>query len=116
MKYLASVAVTIGIVSFGGSTLAAQRGQVTLPVAPSEIQNQRTNIVLRLSPSGLPSINDQQVAWERLPDEVKAIFEHRPDKVLLVQRLRSTRDEDLRKVLTIAKKYGVRVYKLPARG
>lgn len=94
-------------------TASSQQGPV-VPLAPKELQNRPTNIVLRLSENATPAINHQSVEWSRLGVELHAIFGLRPEKVLFI--VISPRDNvnDIRRVVAIAKKQGVQVFALPS--
>jgi biopolymer transport protein ExbD len=94
-------------------TASTQQGPV-VPLAPKELQNRPTNIVLRLSENGTPAINNQTVEWSRLGTELHAIFGLRQEKVLFIVTSPRDKVNDIRLVVAIAKKQGVRVFALPS--
>jgi biopolymer transport protein ExbD len=89
---------------------AAAEQPPLVPPAPAAFQHRASNIVVRLSDSGVPSINDQMIPWARLASELKAIFLRRPEKVLFLQTAPQNRVEDVRRLVSMAKKQGVSVY------
>jgi len=97
-----------------GSTATAQEAP-TLPMAPKELQNRPTNIILRLAKDGTPAINNQTVEWARLGVELQAIFGRRPEKILFMTTSASESVQDVRRVVAIAKKQGVQVFALPGK-
>ena len=113
----AGIAIVLGTLAslLGLDPATGQQGAL-VPPAPTELLNRRTNIVLRLSDAGSPSINDQPVAWKRLNAELGAIFEQRPEKILFIATHAENRVEDIRRVLAVAKKHGIKVYALLGRG
>ena len=107
---LASMILILGAVV--GSTTAAQQAP-TLPMAPKELQNRPTNIILRLAKDGTPAINNQTVEWARLGVELQAIFGRRPEKILFMTTSAGDKVQDVRRVVALAKKQGVQVFALP---
>jgi biopolymer transport protein ExbD len=68
-----------------------------------------TQIILTFSAKQEPVINGQLVPWQQLDQQVRAIYDLRPRKVLIV-KADSTKDRDaLARVLRIAKRRGVTV-------
>ena len=113
MKPRTSVALfsCLGLLVGVGPTAAQQVPR--LPAAPKPLQDRPTNIVLRLSEGGTPSINSQPVEWTRLNAELGAIYDKRPEKVLFVELTPRTRTEHIRRVVALAKRHGIRVYGYP---
>ncbi len=106
-----SAALCAFLLAVGYAEAAAQQVPI-VPPAPAEFQNRHNNIVVRLSETGTPSINDQPVPWDRLETELKAIFGQRPEKVLFIETAPTNRIEDVRRVLAAARKQGIRLYAL----
>lgn len=114
-RTLASVVFVLNMACLvtGASSAVAQSAPI-VPPAPVELQNRATNIVVRLSSEGIPSINNQTVPWERLASELKAIFAQRPEKILFIQTTQQNRIEDIRRIMAVAKKHGIVLYALLA--
>jgi biopolymer transport protein ExbD len=107
-------ALPLLILATGLGGTASARQDPVLPLAPKELRNRPTNIVLRLSENGTPAINHQTVEWSRLGVELQAIYGRRPEKLLFM--VTSPRDKvtDIRRVVAIARRHGVQVFALPS--
>ena len=107
------VVLVLGVLgsAAGAGPILAQQG-VVVPPAPKELQNRPTNIVLRLSDDGAPSINNQRIEWARLNAELSAIFDRRPEKILFIETTPRNRAADVRRVVAVARKRGIKVYAL----
>ena len=103
------LAAVLGVNPIAGFTQQAP----LLPPAPKELANRPTNIVLWLAKDGTPTINNQSITWARLPAELHAIFGQRPEKILFMKTSAQDRAADVRHVVAIARKQGVRVFGLP---
>ncbi|NOT06811.1 MAG: hypothetical protein HOP28_01260 [Gemmatimonadales bacterium] len=87
-----------------------------LAIAPRELQGRPTNIVLRLSESGVLSINHQVVPWAQLKAQLKAIYSERPEKILFLETNPKNKVEEVRRAVEVAKGEGLKVYALLAAG
>ena len=107
------VAILILVLGAAAGGTAAAQQVPTLPMAPKELQDRPTNIILRLAKDGTPAINDQRVEWARLGMELQAIFGRRPEKILFMTTSPEDDVKDVRRVVAIAQKQGVHVFALP---
>ena len=78
-------------------------------------QEVSTRIILTFSAKNEPVINGQLIPWNRLDQQIRAIYDLRPRKLLFVQPASSTATKVLDRVIQAAKKRGVSVEVLPAR-
>ena len=109
---ITGAAIVLIMVCVGNASSAGAQGGPIVPQAPAELQHRPTNIVIRLSDAGIPSINNQTVPWARLSTELKAVFAKRPEKILFLQTTPQNRVEDVRRIVALTKKQGILLYAL----
>ena len=105
LRWLAVLLVVIS-----GAATRATAQEPTLPPAPRDIAGSRKGILLTLPDSGGFAINNQPIAVKELESQLKAIFDKRPTKALLVSYQPGSRSADLRMVMAIAHRLGIRLY------
>lgn len=101
--------VLLLIAAAGAAPRAAAQGPA-LPPAPRDIATSHRSILLVLPDSGGFAINHQPILLKELEGQLKAIFDARPTKALLVRYHPGARSADLRMVQTIANRLGIKLY------
>ena len=97
------------VVTSGAATRAPAQDP-TLPPAPRDITASHRSILLILPDSGGFAINNQPIAVKELESQLMAIFDKRPTRALLVSYQPGSRSADLRMVMAIAHRLGIRLY------
>ena len=86
-----------------------------LPQDEQGATRERVAIVLEVGPGGTYRINQRSVAKNALGGELRAIYEGRPDKTLIVRGERTVRYQDVITAVDIARGAGVNVVGIDTR-